>query len=231
MKAVLLAAGFGTRLRPVTDSVPKCLVRIHGKPLLEYWLELLLAHGRVSEVLINTHYLPQAVCEFVEASPWRARIQLAHETQLLGTGGTILQNRSFITPQAFLVAHADNLTRFDLDAFIASHGNRPNGVDITMMTFDTDAPQTCGIVELDSNGIVQAFHEKQPNPPGNRANAAVYIFEPAVVDFMAGLGKDVCDISTDVLPQYLGRMQTYHNVDYHRDIGTLESLALAQREF
>jgi mannose-1-phosphate guanylyltransferase len=92
-------------------------------------------------------------------------------------------------------------------------------------------PKTCGIVELDERGVVIRFHEKVANPPGNHANAAVYIVEPFVIDFLASIGKEVIDISTEVLPRYLGRMQAFHNSDYHRDIGTPESLALAEREF
>lgn len=231
MKAMLLAAGLGTRLRPITDTTPKCMVPIHGKPLLGYWLDLLLADRAMEQVLVNTHYLPDAVRQYVISSPWKAHIQLVHEAQLLGTGGTVLRNRDFVAGEAFMVGHADNLTRFQPQAFMAAHANRPAGVELTMMTFDTDAPQTCGIVELDDRGVVQAFHEKQLNPPGRRANAAVYIFEPSVMDFIAGLDKEVCDISIEVLPHFLGKMQAFHNADYHRDIGTLESLALAQREF
>ena len=100
-----------------------------------------------------------------------------------------------------------------------------------MMTFKTDAPQSCGIVELNSRGVVQQFHEKVDNPPGDLANAAVYIFEPTVISFLASLGRDIVDISTEVLPAYLGRIQTFLNEDYHRDIGTPESLVLAELEF
>lgn len=230
MKALLLAAGLGTRLRPITDNVPKCLVPIHGKPLLEYWLDMLLPGG-IERVLINTHYLPHAVRAFVAGSRWRDSIDMVHEEILLGTGGTVLKNRDFLAGGPFMVVHADNLTRFDVKAFISAHANRPAGVDITMMTFDTDVPQTCGIVELDERGVVIRFHEKVANPPSNHANAAVYIFEPSVIDFLASLGREVIDISTEVLPRYLGRMQAFHNSDYHRDIGTPESLALAEREF
>lgn len=230
MKALLLAAGLGTRLRPITDNVPKCLVPIHGKPLLEYWLDMLLPNG-IERVLINTHYLPHAVRAFVAGSRWRDSIDMVHEEILLGTGGTVLKNRDFLAGGPFMVVHADNLTRFDVKAFISAHANRPAGVDITMMTFDTDVPQTCGIVELDERGVVIRFHEKVANPPSNHANAAVYIFEPSVIDFLASLGREVIDISTEVLPRYLGRMQAFHNSDYHRDIGTPESLALAEREF
>ncbi len=130
-----------------------------------------------------------------------------------------------------MVIHADNLSRFNVGHFIAAHDSRPAGVEITMMTFATDMPQSCGIVELDECGVVVGFYEKVARPPGNHANAAVYIFEPTVLDDMALLKKLPIDISNEVLPHYLGRMHTFHNDDYHRDIGTPESLRLAEIEY
>ena len=100
-----------------------------------------------------------------------------------------------------------------------------------MLTFDTDDPRSCGIVVEDERGIVVEFHEKSAHPPGTRANGAVYIVEPAVIDFLAGLGREVIDFSTEVLPHFLGRIQTHLNADYHRDIGTPESLRLARLTF
>lgn len=230
MRVLLLAGGLGTRLRPLTDTIPKCMVPIHGKPLLQWWFDLLFPAG-IDAALVNTHYLPQPVRDFVAASPWRDRVTLVHEENLLGTGGTVLRNRDYFGRTAFMVAHADNLTRFDPGAFIARHHQRPRGCEMTMMTFETDDPRSCGIVEEDAAGVVRAFHEKVANPPGNHANAAVYIFEPAVVDFIAGLGRPVVDLSTEVIPHFVGRIATFHNSGYHRDIGTPESLALAERGF
>jgi mannose-1-phosphate guanylyltransferase len=230
MRALLLAAGLGTRLRPITDHIPKCLVPVHGKPLLEYWLDLLLPNG-IDRILLNTHYLPDEVRSYVRSSRWRDRVTLVHEDELLGTGGTVLGNREFFEGAPFLVAHADNLTRFDVGAFLARHQNRPAGTEITMMTFETDAPRSCGIVEEDTRGVVTAFHEKVDNPPGNHANAAVYIFEPGVLAFLDSLGRKVIDLSTEVMPHFMGRICTYHNHGYHRDIGNPESLRLAEIEF
>jgi mannose-1-phosphate guanylyltransferase len=227
---LLLAAGLGTRLRPITDSIPKCLVPILGKPLLGYWLDL-LCQGGIERILINVHYFPEQVERFAKDSVWRDRIELAYESDLLGTGGTVLRNRKWLENGPFILAHADNLTRFKVEDFVLRHETRPPGTEITMMTFETDAPQTCGIVEEDAAGVVVAFHEKVAHPPGNHANAAVYILEPGVIDFIASLGKDFVDLSTEVLPAYIGRMTTFHNSDYHRDIGNPESLALAHREF
>lgn len=230
MKALLLAAGFGTRLRPITDTIPKCLVPIHGKPLLGYWLDLLLPSA-IDRALVNTHYLPDVVREYVSNSSWHDKVDLVYELRLLGTGGTVLANQDYFAKETFFVAHADNLTRFDPVAFIQAHVNRRPGTLITMMTFDTDVPQSCGIVELDNDGLVIGFHEKQPNPPGRLASAAVYLFEPEIIDFMNNLNKDEFDISLDVVPYFLGKIQTFHNADYHRDIGSPESLRLAENEF
>lgn len=229
MRALLLAAGLGTRLRPVTDKVPKCLVPIHGRPLLDYWLETLF-EGAIEAVLINTHYLADAVADHVARSPWKDRISLAFESELLGTGGTVVANRGFFQDRAGLVAHADNLTDMDVKAFKACHAARPEGVAMTMALFRTDAPETCGIVSLDKRGLVQEFHEKVPDPPGNLANGAVYIFEPEVIDFMASLDTKNLDLSTQVIPNFLRRMLGFEIAGYHRDIGSLKSLEMAQIE-
>ena len=232
MRALLLAAGLGTRLRPLTETVPKCLIPIHGKPLLGYWFDLLLKpETGIDRVLVNTSYLPELVRGFVAASPWRERVDLIHETELLGTGGTALCNADFFGGEAFMVVHADNLSRFDPAAFIARHRARPPAAAITMMTFATDTPQSCGIVELDERGLVTQFHEKVANPPGNQANGAVYIFEPDVLDFMRGLNQTAIDLSTQVIPAFMGRIYTFANTDYHRDIGTLASLEQAHRDY
>lgn len=230
VKAVLLAAGLGTRLRPLTNFLPKCLVPVRGRPLLEYWLRLLF-EARVARVLINTHHRADLVSAYVAGSPWSDRIALSHEPTLLGTGGTLLANAPFLQEGPFLVAHADNLTSFDLEAFVAAHHARPEGTVITMMTFTTEVPQSCGIVTTDDRGVVSAFFEKTRNPPGNRANAAVYVLQPEVLEFIRGLNKTFVDLSLDVLPEFVGRMSTWHNSTYHRDIGTLESLAAGNREF
>jgi mannose-1-phosphate guanylyltransferase len=231
MRALLLAAGMGTRLRPITDTIPKCLVPIHGRPLLDYWLELLFADGQIERALINTHYLSDKVDAFVAQSVWRSKIDLVYEASLLGTGGTMKANRDYFARDAFLVAHADNLTDFDLAAMIAAHRARPEDVVMTMLSFLTDDPQSCGILELDSRGVMQAFHEKVENPPGNHANAAVYIVEPEIVEFIVSLDKDFVDLSTEVIPHFMGRILAHTTERYHRDIGNAESLKRAHLEF
>ena len=230
MRALLLAAGLGTRLRPITNTVPKCLVEIDGRPLLGYWIEM-LGKGGIADVLINLHYLPEAVLTYIGQCPHPVKITTVYEEKLLGTAGTLLRNRVFFQDQPMMLVHADNLSLFDPHAFIDRFLSREKGIEITMMTFHTDLPQTCGIVELDRKGVVRGFHEKVASPPGNLANAATYILSPAVFEFIAGLGKEVIDFSTEVLPHFMGRINSFHNGTYHRDIGTVASLLAARREY
>ena len=229
MKALLLAAGVGARLRPITDSIPKCLVPIQGRPLLEYWLEFLVKGG-ISPILINLHYMAEKVQEYIETSPYKEHIQSIHEKKLLGTGGTLLANRDFFKAETFLVIYADNLSKFDLQEFIKHHQNRPRHCEITMMTFHSPTPQSCGIVELDQAGVLQAFHEKVEEPPTNLANAAVYLFEPSIFEELEKKPGQSFDISKDIIPYFVGKIYTYFNFGYHRDIGTPESLNEAQKE-
>jgi len=227
---LLLAAGLGTRLRPITNSVPKCLVEINGRPLLDYWIEL-LNKGGIVEILINLHHLPEAVTSYIERCRHPVRITTVYEKSRLGTGGTLLKNRDFFRGEPSMLVHADNLSSFDVRAFIRRYEKREKGIEITMMTFDAVEPEKCGIVELDERGVVRALHEKVKNPPGSLANGAVYVVSPSVMDFLAGLGKETIDFSTEVLPHFVGRINRFHNDIYHRDIGTVESLLAAQIDF
>jgi mannose-1-phosphate guanylyltransferase len=230
VRVLLLAAGVGSRLAPITATTPKCLVMINGRPLLDYWLELLFEAG-IERVLINTHYLSEQVDAHVRASRWAPKIDLVHEAELLGTGGTVLANRDWFQGQPFVLAHADNLTDFDVAGLIAAHRARPSGHLMTMLGFRTDDPRSCGILELDDRNTVLAFHEKVEHPPGNLANGAVYVFEPEIIDVIAARGTPVVDLSTQIIPGFVGRILCVETDGYHRDIGTPESLRRACAEF
>jgi mannose-1-phosphate guanylyltransferase len=230
MRALLLAAGVGSRLLPITATTPKCVVMINGRPLLDYWLELLFG-AEIERVLINTHWLAGQVDTYVKASRWASRIDLVHEGELLGTGGTVLANRQWFQGQPFMLAHADNLTDFDVGGLIAAHHTRPPGHLMTMLGFRTDDPRSCGILELDDRGTVVAFHEKVDDPPGNLANGAVYIFEPEVIDAITAIGRPAVDLSTEIIPHFAGRILCVETNGYHRDIGTPERLRRACAEF
>lgn len=227
MKALLLCAGLGTRLRPITDTIPKCLVPINGKPLLQYWLENLSNIG-IEEFIINTHYFNEKVEEFITKSIYKEKVVLVYEKELLNTGGTLLHNKNFFNKnEPFLLIHADNLSFCDFKEFINSH-NVNEEYMITMMLFKTNTPESCGIVEIDENNIIQNFYEKIKNPPSNLANGAVYICNYEIFDFLESLNKLNIDFSLDVIPKFMGKINSYLNDIYHKDIGTIDSYAEAQ---
>lgn len=221
MRTLLLSAGLGTRLRPITDSLPKCLVPIAGKPLLQIWLERLAKAG-VGPFLINTHYLADQVVQFVEKSDFRDVIELTHEAELLGTAGTLIRNLDFFQNEDGMVIHADNYCQANFRSFLNAHYNRPSGCVMTMMTFRTDDPSSCGIVEVDDLGVVTEFHEKVDSPPGNLANGAVYILSAELLKEMEEVYSHVNDLSTEVLHKLRGRIFTYETSDIFIDVGTQE---------
>jgi len=229
VRALLLAAGLGTRLRPLTDDWPKCLMPVSGRPLLEYWLHTVSTNG-IADVLVNMHFHADKVACFLSRDRFAAWVKQVFEPKLLGTAGTLRKNAEFFRGYTTLLVHADNWCQCDFGAFLRYHlQRRPARCCITMMTFDTDSPQSCGIVETDDQGVVVAFHEKVSNPPGKRANAAVYLLEPEVIAWLEN-NPEKADFSTEVLPEFIGRIATWHNAGIHRDIGTLPSLQLAQSD-
>ncbi len=230
MKALLLAAGLGSRLRPITNATPKCLVEIGGKPLLDYWFDL-LGRGDIEEVIINTHHLADEVNSYLEHRCFKIPVRQVYEKKLLGTAGTLIKNRVFYQDEPILLIHADNLSVFPLQKFINTYVMRQKGIEITMMTFTTDEPENCGIVEINHDGIVKKFYEKSKLDHGRIANAAVYIVSPEVLNFIERLKKSEVDFSTEVIPNFLGKINTFYNDIYHRDIGNPISLELARSDF
>ncbi len=226
MRALLLAAGLGTRLRPLTDTIPKCLVPVRGEALLGTWLRRLSGAG-IGPFLVNTHYLADQVKAFIDSSPYRDRVSLVHEAELLGTAGTLIANLDFFGSKDGLLIHADNYCLADFERFVHAHLHRPAGCLMTMMIFRTDNPSSCGIVELDERGVVVAFHEKVQSPPGNLANGAVYILSAELQQSLRESLRSVTDFSTGVLRRFLGRIYTYETAEAFYDVGTPGAYAAA----
>lgn len=229
---LLLSAGYGTRLRPITFEVPKCLVEIAGKPLLAHWL-LKIENLGCEEVLINTHYLSEKVEDFLQkwSNNYKLKITKTYEPKLLGTAGTLLANKEKFIDKTGLLIHADNITKNNLEELLEVHKNRPKEILITMLTFNSNTPQNCGIVETDSNGIVIKFHEKVKNPPSSIANAAIYVFDYSFLEFLSNFKKSFTDFSTEVIPLMIGKIKTHHINEPYFDIGTLNSLTQARNFF
>jgi mannose-1-phosphate guanylyltransferase len=224
VKAFLLAAGPGSRLRPITDAVPKCLVPIRGTPMLSIWLQVCKRFG-IEEVLINLHAHAAAVSEFLRQDINGPRVRVVVEPQLLGSAGTLRANRDWVmSDEFFWVFYADVLNRADLEGMLRVHQKRKPAA--TLGVYEVPDPRRCGIVTADSDGVIQQFVEKPEHPAGNLAFSGLMIGTPAVLDVIPT--SVPADIGFHVLPQLAGRMIAYSISDYLLDIGTMENYEKAQ---
>lgn len=226
-KALLLAGGLGTRLRPLTDTVPKCLIEIAGRPLLDYWFEALRDAG-VHQILINTHHLPEPVDRLLAKKNRDGFNAMASfEPTLLGSAGTIAAHPRWADDaDDVVIIYADNLSDMSISALMQTH--RDKGQAMTMLLFRAPNPSACGIAVLNADGLVMDFQEKPPAPKSDLANAGVYAVTAAAWREIAAM--NAFDIGFDVLPLFVGRMQGHLYEGYHRDIGTLPALDAARAE-
>ena len=221
MIALVLAAGKGTRLAPYTNKWPKCMMPIQGIPLLSLWIKK-LSDSSIDRILINSHYQADIVHQTYSN---HEMVSLHHEQDLLGTAGTIRNLKTYLCTKQTLILHGDNYSDVELSQVMQFHDNHK--YPITMVTFETHNPESCGIVVMDSNNVLIEFHEKVRNPPSNIASAAIYIFDNIVIDFV-GSRSDIFDISTDLIPHYIGKIKCYNHGGFNIDIGTEHNLRLSQ---
>jgi histidinol-phosphate phosphatase family protein len=228
IKSLLLAGGLGTRLRPLTDSVPKCLIPIAGRPLLDIWIQRLVECG-IREARINTHALAEAVRAHIAQINAENELRLveAHEPVLLGSAGTVTANADLADDvDEIIIIYADNFSDIDLRPLIAFHREHPD--PLTMVLFRAPDPCACGIAELDREGRIISFVEKPEAPTGNLANAGLYVIDAAAYREIAKM--KAFDLGFEVLPQFVGRMRGWIWGGYYLDIGTHDSLRRAQRD-
>jgi len=228
MKAFLLTAGLGTRLHPITLTIPKCLVPIAGKPLINWWFESMQKAG-VTEVLINLHHLPDMVMAHVNTLDTNIKVEFAYEPELLGSAGTLRANKSFVQDQkAFFIIYGDNLTNTSLSNLYNFHVAQPHAFTIAL--FETNNPTGCGIVSLNATATITSFEEKPAYPTSNLANAGLYVASPSVIDLIDP-AKTPADIGFDVLPLLVHKMSGYKINDYLIDIGTHQNLEKARQDW
>jgi mannose-1-phosphate guanylyltransferase len=227
VKAFLLAAGNGTRLRPLTNSIPKCLVPIQGTPLLGVWLQWCALYG-IDHALINTHAHSERVQEFLGAYRGPVQVTLTNEPELLGSAGTLHLNRSFVVGEPeFAVLYADVLTNCRFDRILSFH--RLRRAPVTLGTYRVPNPSQCGIISTDEKGRVMEFVEKPEFPKSDTAFSGVLVGGPALLSEVPA--RTPSDIGFDVLPNLVGEMFAYPIAEYVLDIGTIEKFEQAQQEW
>ena len=235
MKAMILAAGLGTRLRPLTDKIPKPLLPIGGTPLLIWNLLLLRAH-EIREVIINLHYLGDQIETAIgDGSRWDMQVIYSHETEILGTGGGVKAVEDFFGGQPFLLMNGDTLIELDVKSVVNFHG-RHAGV-ATMVLRDDPHVARWGVVESTSQDRILRINGRGVEEMGkndgvvSRMFAGVHILHPSVLgDAPRGVPFSIIDSYTRALANG-SRMFGFVHAGYWSDIGTPERYAQAERDF
>jgi len=219
MKAMVLAAGLGTRLRPLTYEITKPMVPVLDRPVMAHILDLLDRHG-FEEVIANLHYFPDSIREH-----FGERLSYRYEEELLGTAGGVRACREFFGDEAFLIISGDALTDIDLGAFVARH--RAAGGIATLAVKQVSDTREYGVVLHDQDGRITGFQEK-PEPEealSDLGNCGIYIFEPAIFDWFPE--RPFADWAQDVFPALLDNDVPFHIHEvreYWNDVGSLGEL-------
>lgn len=230
MKAVILAGGRGTRLGNLTHEIPKPMIRVMGKPLLEYQVELLRDHG-INEIWILVNYLKDTIIQyFGNGSVWNLSIQYYEELKPLGTTGGIKAIESYLT-EDFLVLYGDVLVNMDLQRLLDFHTLQR--ADATLVLHPNDHPYDSDLVELNQQMRITAFHAK-PHPKDaylrNLVNAGLYVMSPKILkELPAGAARDFGrDIFPSIVEKY--KLVGYNTTEYLKDMGTPERLKKVEED-
>ncbi len=237
MKALILAAGKGTRLRDLTRDRPKPMIEIGSGPLLAYLVTWLRSHG-IREIAINLHHCPEAITSyFGDGARFGVEIVYSYESQLLGTAGAAKRLQDFLNDQ-FVVAYGDVYTNLDVGRLMACHADRhrallPDRSAVTLSLYHVANPSECGIVALNDRGEITRFVEKPPREAvfTDLANAGICVVDPAVLDYVPS--ETPYDFGRHLLPKLLqiGVPVFGHEIlenEFLIDIGTPSGLQRAQ---
>jgi NDP-sugar pyrophosphorylase family protein len=232
MRAMILAAGKGTRLRPLTDSTPKPLVDVAGRPMIAFPLELLRRAG-IDEVVINLHHLGDKIrAALGDGSAYGVRISYSVEDPILDTGGAIEAARTFLAGGTFAVANADVVIDADLRHVIEFH--RQHGATVTMVLRPDPQAERKDDIGIDATCRVRRFLGRDYEAAGTTGErflfASVHLFEPRVFDY---LRPGVYSITRDIYPRLLAAGEPvygYVHCGYWRVLDTPQDLEAGRRE-
>lgn len=220
MKALLIAGGLGTRMRPLTETRPKHLLPIANRAHIEHVLDLLERHG-ISDVVLLTSYLAERFTDVIDRARGRGiKVQVAHETEPLGTAGALKNAQELVGDGTFVAMNGDVLTDVNLTELIGFHRDR-GGLGTILLT-RVDDPSAFGVVPTDADGRVEGFIEKPPREeaPTDLINAGVYVLEPQVLDDIPA--ATVVSVEREVFPAIAGSKSLFAMATdaYWMDIGT-----------
>ena len=231
MRAVVMAGGEGTRLRPLTSNQPKPMVSLCGKPCMEYIMELLAAHG-FGEAVVTLMFMPKAVRDyFGDGSPIGMSLDYSIEMTPAGTAGSVKLAEDRLGDDTFIVISGDALTDFDLGDIVAFHKQR--GAMVTIALKRVENPLDFGVVVVNDEGQIERFLEKPTwgQVFSDTVNTGIYVLDPAVFAHIPE--KRPYDFGRDLFPKLFDmRAPLYGYVaeGYWQDIGSLPQYLAANRD-
>jgi NDP-sugar pyrophosphorylase family protein len=227
MKAIILAAGKGERLRPLTDSTQKVMIEVGGKPCLQHSIELLRKYG-ITEIAINTYYLPEKIKEyFKDGSEFGVSIRYSYEPEILGTAGALNNFRDFLRGE-FFVVYGDVIHRINFEEMMRFHRSMRG---LTTIALDNRSQKGKGAVVLNGNRIVRFVEKPKEEIPGALVNSGVYLTNHKIFDYIPQQGFS--DFGYHVLPSALRAGERLYGLKIEEviDIGTIEDLERARALF
>lgn len=235
MKAMVLAAGQGLRLRPTTDRTPKALVPVAGRPMIEYAL-LLLRHYDIKDIIINLHHFGEQIENRLgDGRAWGLKINYSREAELLDTGGGLLKAKSFLQDGAFIVINTDALIDLNLAALIDFHGK--NNAAVTLVLRADERADDYGSMDIDSNGRICRFLDsKAPiipvSAPVKLMFTGVQVLDPKVFDHMENhAAARKFSTTRHIYPRMLvagERLFGFQSDGFWQDLGTPERIREAE---
>lgn len=225
-KAIILSAGLGTRMGDKTRDLPKVMLELNGKPILEHNLDALKSYG-VEEVCINLHYLPEKIKEyFGDGKKWNIKINYNFEPEILGTSGALVAFKDVLN-EDFFVIYGDVLGKIDIKKWVEFHEkNRSNA---TLIVHESSHPEDSDIAQLRKDGrIIKLVHKPGNSDFGNIGSAAWYIVSPQIFEFLPN-GKS--DFIKDVFPRMMSaglRLYGYQTGEFLMDVGTPDRFKKAE---
>lgn len=221
MKVVIIAGGMGTRIASINKDIPKAMIPINGKPILEYQIMLAQRYGYSNFIFIIGHLGEHISNYFGNGSKWHVNIEYYHEQQPLGTAGALAYLKEKLT-EDFFVFYGDTIMDFNMNDMLQYHQNKR--ADATLLVHPNDHPYDSDIIDIDRNGEIIHFYNK-PHPKDfichNIVNAALFIFSPKILNYIKAGEKSY--IEKDTLPQCLKnglRLFGYVSAEYIKDMGT-----------
>src|ERR687898_2358623 len=233
MKAVIMAGGQGTRLRPLTSNQPKPMIPIVGVPCMEHSVNLLKEHG-FTDIVVTLQFMPEEIRDyFGDGSDWGVCMSYSVEDVPAGTAGSVKLAEELLEGERVLVISGDALTDCDLARVVSFH--EENAAEATMVLKSVENPLDFGIVITEEDGRISRFLEKPAwgQVFSDTVNTGIYLLEPSVMDEIPDPEDGEYDFSKELFPKLLdaGRpLYGYITEDYWEDIGTLEQFASAQRD-